>query len=203
LAQSLPLYRNFGHFRQLGNLTSSRYKAMNPRNLNQLVASCPHGSAASTPTRHRDLAHRRSSIFLENVLGSRFPFLPEIEFLLEPPIDQSELVFEPSLSLHENDDAFHLTVEMPGVSKEDLSLEIKDNTLFLQGEKVLIHAKSEAGPDQECHAQERSYGKFERQIEFPGEIDAEGAKATYRDGILAVRLPKTKAGQSVRLLVDF
>jgi HSP20 family molecular chaperone IbpA len=174
---------------------------MNTRNLNHLVTSGPRGTFASRPGRHRGQAHRRPNLFLENIQRNPFPFLLEIELLVEKPLIQNEGQFEPCLDLQESDQAFHLTVEMAGVSRDDLSVEIKGNALFLRGKKIFNSFTNDASQDPKCHAQECSYGEFERQIELPGEVEAEQAKATFRDGILTVRLPKTEPGQSVRLLV--
>jgi HSP20 family protein len=78
-------------------------------------------------------------------------------------------------------------VEMPGMNKDDCRITIEGNTLYLSGEK---HFESET-IDSTYHVMERAYGAFQRAIPLPRNVDIEQAEATYKNGVLTVRLPKT------------
>lgn len=91
----------------------------------------------------------------------------------------------PLVNVFQQGDDFVLIAELPGVSKEDLNLEIKQNQLRLAGKK-----KVEAGERRSVHRRERLSGEFDRTITFPARIEPDGVKAEYRDGILALYLPR-------------
>ena len=84
-------------------------------------------------------------------------------------------------------------VELPGMEKEDCHVTIEGNTLFLSGEK---RSESETG-DSTYHIMERAYGSFQRTIPLPGNVDSDKAVASYKNGVLTVRLPKM-AGESAK-----
>lgn len=78
-------------------------------------------------------------------------------------------------------------VELPGMEKEDCRVSIEGNMLLLSGEK---HFASET-VDSTYHIMERAYGSFQRTIPLPRNVDSNGAVASYKNGVLTVRLPKT------------
>ena len=80
-------------------------------------------------------------------------------------------------------------VELPGMDKEDCQISIRDNTLYLSGEKYLERDSSES----DYHVMERAYGRFERVFALPKTVSPAKAEATYRNGVLTVRLPKENA----------
>lgn len=83
-------------------------------------------------------------------------------------------------------------VEMPGMEKEDCEISIRGNTLYLSGEK---HFEREAH-DSDYHVMERAYGAFQRVFPLPHAVDASRAEASYKNGVLMVRLPKAKAEEA-------
>jgi HSP20 family protein len=83
-------------------------------------------------------------------------------------------------------------VEVPGMKKEDCSITIEGTTLKLSGEK---HIERETH-DSTYHVMERAYGAFQRSIPLPRNVDIDRAEASYSDGVLTVRLPKTAAEQA-------
>ena len=94
----------------------------------------------------------------------------------------------PAVDMHESDEAFTLTAELPGFSKDDVQVEIKGNRLTLKGERKRetdVHAK-------QYHRVERVYGAFERSIRLPAVVDADKAKAIFKDGVLKLMLPKAE-----------
>lgn len=88
-------------------------------------------------------------------------------------------------------------VELPGLEKEDCSIIIEGNMLYMSGEKRI---ERETG-DSTYHVMERAYGSFQRAIPLPRNVDADKAEASYRNGVLTVRVPKSGAvsGTTVRI----
>jgi HSP20 family protein len=104
----------------------------------------------------------------------------------------------PPVDIYETDDALVLKAELPGVSKDDVSLEIHNNTLILRGER-----KHEAEVKEEnYHRVERAYGTFQRSFVLPTMVDQEKVQATYHDGILELRLPKLETAQPKRIAIS-
>jgi len=92
----------------------------------------------------------------------------------------------PQVEVADRDKDVRVTAELPGMEEEDVELRVEDNVLILRGEK-----RTEV-EDAERQYSERSYGRFERHIGLPAEVDEERASATFRNGVLTVTLPKTE-----------
>ena len=103
----------------------------------------------------------------------------------------------PAVDIYETEDAVVLTAELPGVSKEDVSIEIHNNTLLLRGERK---HEAEVKEDQ-YHRVERAYGTFQRAFVLPTLVDQEHVQATYKDGVLELRLPKSEAAKPKRIAI--
>jgi HSP20 family protein len=94
--------------------------------------------------------------------------------------------FDPALDVVEDEEAFVVRAEIPGVHPDDVEITLEEGTLTLRGEK-----KAEDAPKSgRVHRTERLHGAFTRTLRFGTGIDAEGVVATHRDGVLTVRLPK-------------
>ena len=78
--------------------------------------------------------------------------------------------------------------ELPGLSKEDLDVTLTESTLTLKGEKK----KEEEVREKNFYRSERSSGSFVRTIELPSEVKTDQTKASFKNGILEIRLPKTE-----------
>jgi HSP20 family protein len=103
----------------------------------------------------------------------------------------------PPVDIYETDDALILKAELPGVSKDDVSVEIHQNTLILRG-----HRKHEAEVKEDrYHRVERAYGPFQRSFVLPTLVDQEHVQATYKDGVLELRLPKSEAAKPKRIAI--
>ena len=113
----------------------------------------------------------RLSRLMEEVLGDR-------------PFARGELA--PALDLHETDSEYVVTVELPGVRKEDVSVEMTEGVLTVRGEK-----KSEREEKKErSRWVERSYGSFSRSFTLPANATPDRIDASYKDGILTLRIGK-------------
>ena len=103
----------------------------------------------------------------------------------------------PPVDIYETDDALILTAELPGVSKDDVSIEIHQNTLILRGQR-----KHDAEVKEDnYHRVERAYGTFQRSFMLPTLVDQEHVQATYTDGVLELRLPKSEAAKPKRVAI--
>lgn len=94
----------------------------------------------------------------------------------------------PLVDFEETQDAFLVRAELPGLKKEDVKVSLFGDRLHIRGERN--RENEEKGKT--FHRVERSYGRFERVLSVPAEIDSAGVKATYEDGILEIKLPKSE-----------
>jgi HSP20 family protein len=109
-----------------------------------------------------------------------------------------ERVWAPAVDMHETKDDLVLTMEVPGVRDKDVAVSITGDLLSIKGERRFEHDVKE---QQLLHV-ERAYGKFERLVQLPIPVQADKVKASYRDGILEVRLPKTEEIKPKEIKVD-
>jgi len=104
----------------------------------------------------------------------------------------------PAVDMHETKDELVLSFEVPGVSEKDVAVSITGDLLSIKGERrVAEQAKNQ----QYLHA-ERVYGQFERLIQLPMAVQPDKVKATYRDGVLTVTLPKAEELKPREIKVD-
>src|SRR5919106_5360599 len=100
----------------------------------------------------------------------------------------------PPVEIYDTDDALMVRVELPGVAKEDVHVELHENTLSLRGERKPEPSIKEG----QYYRQERIYGPFQRTFRLPTLVETAKVQATYRDGLLELRLPKSEAAKSKR-----
>jgi len=94
--------------------------------------------------------------------------------------------FVPSLDVREDENQLLRTAELPGVTKDDIDISVRDGVLTLRGAK----RQEEETKEGNCYRAERVYGAFERSIRLPEYVDEQKVAATYKDGILTLTLPK-------------
>jgi HSP20 family protein len=92
----------------------------------------------------------------------------------------------PPMDLIETDDHLVLKVDLPGLSRDQVNLEIKDGALTISGERRAEREDKSEG----FYRLERSFGRFSRSMTLPQDIDAESVAASFADGVLEVRIPK-------------
>ena len=93
----------------------------------------------------------------------------------------------PPLNIFRKGDDFTLVAELPGISSSDLDIQVKGRTVRLSGSKPVKYPEKAS-----IHRRERLQGRFDRSITLPVEVDPDRAAAEYRDGILAVTLPRAE-----------
>lgn len=129
---------------------------------------------------------RINDLFEEAFGRSRLPQAP------------SSAVWYPPVDILESREAYLIRAELPGMKKEDFNLEVKDGTLTLSGEKKF----EEPANGVEYHRVERLAGKFTRSFYLPQTVKHDGIKATYRDGILEVYVPKAEEAKPKQITVS-
>ena len=104
----------------------------------------------------------------------------------------------PSLDIEENNGNIIVKAEVPGMKKDDIKVSVRNNVLSISGERK----QEKETKDKTIHRIERSYGRFSRAITLPSEVDGEKVKASYKDGILNITLPKPESMKSKDIEVD-
>jgi HSP20 family protein len=122
------------------------------------------------------------------------------KYLGQPFSQRGELnsfAWSPQIETFQRDNQFVLRADLPGMNKNDLKVSIEDNCLAIQGER-----KREWSSDQEGsggYRSERSYGSFYRCVPLPQGVRAEHVSATFRDGVLEVKMPASEQKQARRV----
>lgn len=94
--------------------------------------------------------------------------------------------FNPLVNTREGEHAYHVEVDLPGVKKDDIDVDVKDNMVTISGERK---TKKEV-KEEDYYKVESSYGKFERSFTLPENVDVENIHAESEDGVLEVVIPK-------------
>ncbi|MGV3483535.1 MAG: Hsp20/alpha crystallin family protein [Planctomycetaceae bacterium] len=102
----------------------------------------------------------------------------------------------PAINVWEDDENLYAEAELPGCSMEDLEIYVSGNELTIKGQR-----SAPGHDDGKWHRQERGFGKFNRMIQLPVEVDSERVSAQLRSGILDVTLPKSEAVKPRRIVV--
>jgi HSP20 family protein len=93
----------------------------------------------------------------------------------------------PPVNVFQQDEDLVAIVELPGVNKEDLNIQAKENTIRIAGRKAIDYPENVS-----LHRRERLSGVFDRTLVVPMQIDPEGIKAEYNDGLLALLIPRAE-----------
>jgi HSP20 family protein len=101
-------------------------------------------------------------------------------------LNNSGSTFMPAAELKETEEAVHLKLEVPGLEAKDLNVEVTADSVSISGERQTETKTEEKG----MFRSEFRYGKFQRVIPLPAQIDNQKVQAEYKDGILSLTLPK-------------
>ena len=96
----------------------------------------------------------------------------------------------PLINVFNDGEDFVLVAELPGVKKEDLDVQVRGDTLRIQGKKTVAYDENAS-----AHRRERAAGQFDRTLTLPAEVDAAKVAAEYRDGVLTLRLPRAESAK--------
>jgi len=94
----------------------------------------------------------------------------------------------PGVNIEETDAGYQVSLDLPGVKPADVSIDYVDGKLSVAGERV----SPEPAEGVTVHRSERRYGKFERVVTLPKQVNVENIEATYEDGVLTISLPKSE-----------
>ena len=103
----------------------------------------------------------------------------------------------PPMDLVEADEHFVLKADLPGLSEDDVAIEVQDNVLTISGSRQAEHETKEKG----WYRLERSYGTFSRSLTLPEGVDAEKVEAKFDRGVLEVRIPKPEERKPRRIAI--
>lgn len=129
-----------------------------------------------------DLFDRSFENFFDNFLSDRF---------------FSRDVF-PAIDIEEDEDAYHLKAEIPGIDEKDMDVSVKNSVLTISGEKKYENEKK----NKNSLVCERRYGSFSRAVQLPDNIKGDQIKASYKNGILIVDIPKSEKTKPQQIKID-
>jgi len=127
------------------------------------------------------------------------PFSSEVNRLFNTLFDESQSNrWVPAMDLVESDDHFVLKADLPGLSEDDVAIEIRDNTLTISGERKSEYEKRERG----WYRVERATGRFSRSLALPEGIDPDAVSAEFDKGVLEVHVPKPEQRKPRRVQIS-
>lgn len=97
----------------------------------------------------------------------------------------NETAWTPAVELFDNGDGYTLRADLPGVAKDNININVNDGYLVLEGERKKPDTK-----ELNYYKTEVTYGKFKRTFKLASEINADGIKAEFADGVLTINIPK-------------
>ncbi|MBL7502828.1 Hsp20/alpha crystallin family protein [Frankia sp. CNm7] len=100
------------------------------------------------------------------------------------------------VDVEETDDAFVVELDLPGVAREDVMIDLRDNELVVSGE---IRERERTG---KLRRQTRRVGRFEHRVTLPGEVDPDSVRATLRDGVLTLQCAKRQVSHPKRIEIE-
>lgn len=106
--------------------------------------------------------------------------------------------FEPEIDLSEDKDNFVVKADLPGIKKEELDIKVEGRVLTVKGERK----EEKETKEKSYFSSERFYGAFTRMIELPAEVKADQVKASYKDGVLEIMLPKAEGAKAKHITVE-
>lgn len=146
-------------------------------------------------TRPRSLWHR-------SPLAAVGQLQEELQRLFEAPLadtgSQFFNVWAPALDVYEDKDSLVVTLEVPGMKKEDFEVALHEGVLSVSGERRLDDRREKASG----YRTERFEGRFQRSVTLPKAVQADKVKATYKDGILSIAMPIAEEARPKQIVVS-
>lgn len=132
-------------------------------------------------------------------LDSPFRLSNWLDDIFEDASNRTEGTFVPELNVYETAKQFEVTVELPGMDKNDFDISLNDNVLTISGERRIKENGEKEG--RRYHRVESRFGRFSRSLPLPNVADADKIEATYENGVLAISIPKLKekAGRKIKI----
>ena len=117
---------------------------------------------------------------------------------VEQPEPMDEVEWIPPLDVLENKDDIIVRTDIPGMKSDEIDLSISGDVLYIRGERK----REVEREDENYHTIERGLGKFDRRVSLPTSVKVDGVKASYKDGVLTVKLPKLGEEEAGEIKVD-
>jgi HSP20 family protein len=112
--------------------------------------------------------------------------------------DFSASEFQPRIDVTDEGDALRIVVELPGMTRDDVELEVIEDMLIISGDKRFESTSEEQG----CYRVERSFGHFQRAVPLPAGIDLDRAEARFENGVLTLRVPKAAGEPAAKRRIE-
>lgn len=103
----------------------------------------------------------------------------------------------PAVDIEEDNDKYHVTMELPGLNKDDVNISYEDGVLVVRGEKK----EEKEDKDRNYHCYERRYGKFERAFRIHSDVEKDKIDAAFKNGVLSIELPKAEKAKAKQIEV--
>ncbi len=120
-------------------------------------------------------------------------------FFVKPLAFPAETELKLKVDVKEDEKAYTIHAEIPGVKKEDLQIDVDGDQVSIRGE---VKREKEEKKGEKVIYSERSYGMVSRSFSLPSDVDAQGAKADYKDGVLNLTLPKKAGAATKRIAIS-
>ena len=131
-----------------------------------------------------------------------FPQFRTIENMMSRMFDDGEDgwmggAMAPTLDVSETDNEVDVKMDLPGMKPEDIDIQVHQNVLTIRGER----SEETEEKDRTYHRVERRSGSFARSVSLPSGVDEDNVDANYKDGVLIIKMPKTKEAQAKKIAV--
>lgn len=146
------------------------------------------GRGISHPLREMHRLQRRMDRMFEGLMSDPFSSSLVPTLSVAPMIGIEEMGFMPACDLEETESQYLVNFDLPGVKKDQVKVEVRDNHLTISGERKEEHKIEKANRLSE----ERIYGSFMRHFTLPSNVDAEHVEASFENGVLRVAIPKAE-----------
>jgi HSP20 family protein len=123
-------------------------------------------------------------------MNLHFPFFPREKAGMN--------TWSPALDVHDDKESFTVTLEAPGLKKEDFEISYHEGVLSIAGERK----QETAAKERAYFRRERFFGRFSRSVSLPADVQADRITAAYKDGVLTVTLPKAEEAKPKQIEVS-
>lgn len=112
--------------------------------------------------------------------------------------EEDSVVWSPRVDVKETENEYQVHADLPGLVKEDVSISLEDGVLTIKGERK----QSEEAKEENQYYSERSYGNFSRSLNLPSKVDEKKIKASLKDGVLSISLPKVEEAKPREIAIS-
>jgi len=112
--------------------------------------------------------------------------------------EQGPGIWRPPVDILDTESAIVIEVEVPGINKDDISIDLKENVLSIEGERKLEADRKE----ENYYQRERRFGWFQRTFTLPAYVEPESIKATFKQGVLKIEIPKPEERKPKQISID-